>query len=297
MSSSQKRRELSLSPNLMNNPAEESTIFEAVPSWSPAGDGHKPRLKRTNSTSSLFVKSSIGTPDVDEIVVCMAKTLFWQIKQSELQLDTGFNEVFSAQDKHAPFPQLDSILLYLRTIWKSQNLSGECGVMATAYLDRLITITGIQIRPGNWRKVSLAAIMLSSKVWEDCAVWNEDFLGVLAGEFTIKDLNSFEYHMLQCLQFAVTLKSSVYTKYYFNLRSVCQNESQFAVKPLTEEEAQKLKIRSRKFETEMKAKSSSTSLSLPTAVAPRTSKERKQNMVKSESHVSYVKTSPPVILS
>lgn len=29
----------------------------------------------------------------------MAITVFWQIKQSELQLDTGFNEVFSIQNK------------------------------------------------------------------------------------------------------------------------------------------------------------------------------------------------------
>jgi hypothetical protein len=52
---------------------------------------------------------------------------------------------------------------FLKKVWKSQSLSAECGVMAMAYLDRLITLTGIQIRPGNWKKIVLGAVVLASK--------------------------------------------------------------------------------------------------------------------------------------
>jgi len=173
---------------------------------------------------------------------------------------------------------------FLKTIWKSQNLSGECGVMAMAYLDRLITLTGIQIRPGNWRKVVLGAVVLASKVWEDCAVWNEDFLGVMAGEFTIRDLNLMEHQFLSCLQFAVTLKSSVYAKYYFNLRSVCKDESQFAPKPLTEEDAKSLKIRSELRETEWRAKANFDP-------------KKPHPLMKAESYDTYHPASPPVVLN
>eukprot|EP01126_Amoeba_proteus_P032518 TRINITY_DN316_c0_g1_i1.p1 TRINITY_DN316_c0_g1~~TRINITY_DN316_c0_g1_i1.p1 ORF type:complete len:269 (+),score=68.86 TRINITY_DN316_c0_g1_i1:48-809(+) len=193
-------------PNLMNTPTHQTSIFAAAPAPRLSDSG---KLARSSSTSSLYVRNTIGKPDVNEIVECMAVTLFWQIKQSELQADTGFNEIFSVQIPNSPFPTIPIITDYLKKIYFRQSLSAESGVMAMAYLDRLITVTGIQIRPGNWRKVVLSAIMLASKVWEDCAVWNEDFLSVLEGEFSIKDLNQMEYQFLACLKFAVTLKSSV----------------------------------------------------------------------------------------
>lgn len=72
----------------------------------------------------------------------------------------------------------------------------------------------------------------SLQVWEDMAVWNVDFLDVFPN-LSLKDLNSLERAYLMALQFTVTLKSSVYAKYYFELRALSGGSAEsFPMKPL-----------------------------------------------------------------
>lgn len=50
----------------MNDPLQQTNIFGAVP-VSP-DPFVKPKVKRVNSTSTIYAKSTIGKPDVTEIV-------------------------------------------------------------------------------------------------------------------------------------------------------------------------------------------------------------------------------------
>jgi len=133
---------------------------------------------------------------------------------------------------------------FLYLIFKVENLSGECAVMSLAYIERLLTLTSITLHPTNWRRICLGAIVLASKVWEDMAVWNVDFLNVFP-KLKTEDLAKLEREYLTSLQFTVTLKSSVYAKYYFALRSVAEkSDKNFPLQPLTVQGAEKLEAKS-----------------------------------------------------
>lgn len=54
-----------------------------------------------------------------------------------------------------------------------------------------------------------------------------------------------ERHFLELLQFNINVPASVYAKYYFDLRSLADdNNLSFPLEPLSNERAQKLEVRS-----------------------------------------------------
>ena len=61
--------------------------------------------------------------------------------------------------------------------------------------------------------------------------------------------NELERHFLEMLQFNINIPSSVYAKYYFDLRTLAEaNDMNFPAEPLTKEKAAKLEAMSRNCE-------------------------------------------------
>jgi hypothetical protein len=85
--------------------------------------------------------------------------------------------------------------------------------------------------------------MLASKVWEDQAVWNVDFIELFP-TLTVKDLNKLEGALLNYLEFSVGIKASEYVKVYFDLRehSAMLIEERLS-RPMGEADLKKLEIR------------------------------------------------------
>ncbi len=81
----------------------------------------------------------------------------------------------------------------------------------------VLRLTCVPQHATNWRRLILSALILASKVWEDQAVWNVDFLSVFPN-VSVKDLNALERKFLEVLSYNVGMKASEYAKYYFDLR-------------------------------------------------------------------------------
>lgn len=175
----------------------------------------------------------------------------------------------------------DVIRSFITKVFKEAEVGEEVIVMASVYLSRLTTCSPVRLAPTNWRLLILCCFMLASKVWEEEAVWNEDFLSLFPA-IGVKRFAALELHMLNSMQFEVCVKvggvsspqffllffllpltkkkkiilhtkASTYTQAYFELTSLSTQKRDWKKKPLTMDEARDLEIRTLNLETKSKA--------------------------------------------
>jgi len=186
---------------------------------------------KRNSTSTLYIRGTVSNPDIVELLKCISLSIQKQVLPERLQDESDKMRIFdermfpiqeSLDIDIAVVPQEFDIFLFIGKAFDTENLAAESAILMRAYIDRLIEKSGLILYPWNWRRVVLSTLILASKVWEEEEVWNSDFKSILPC-VTARDLNILEKHILTLLQYNVTLKSSEYAKYYFEVRSLTNN--------------------------------------------------------------------------
>lgn len=71
--------------------------------------------------------------------------------------------------------------------------------------------------PSNWRPICLCSLMLAQKVWDDRYLSNSDFAFIYPF-FDCEELNRLELIFLELIQYNLTIKTSLYAKYYIEMR-------------------------------------------------------------------------------
>nr|XP_057916113.1 cyclin-Y isoform X4 [Doryrhamphus excisus] len=215
-----------------------------------------PLRRKYSSCSTIFLDdSTVSQPNLKYTIKCVALAIFYHIRNREVDgrmtLDIfdeklhplSKSEVPLDYDKHDP--EQKQIYRFVRTLFSAAQLTAECAIVTLVYLERLLTYGEIDICPANWKRIVLGAILLASKVWDDQAVWNVDYCQILK-DITVEDMNELERQFLELLQFNINVPSSVYAKYYFDLRSLAEaNNLSFPLEPLSRDKAQKLEAISR----------------------------------------------------
>jgi len=240
---------------------------------------------KSNSTSSIYIKDTLGAPNIEELIRCMGLALHYHIisghdSEHKTLFDIFNEEKYPLTKEHVDTenpPDVEDIIMFLSAIFKAERLGAECGILCLAYIERIIALTGLSLHASNWRRVTLSALILASKVWEDQAVWNVDFLSVFPC-VTVHDLAQLEKVILNLLQFNVSLKASLYAKYYFELRSFAEADSvQFSLEPLSRDAAERLERRSQ--ETEQKVRSQVEKYKIPRSNSETSLKPKSPRMV------------------
>lgn len=219
-------------------------------------------LKKSSSCSTIYLDdSTVSQPNLKNTVKCVSLAIYYHIKnrQCERRLDIFDERLHPLTRDPVPDeydqinPEHRQIYKFLRTLFNAAQLTAECAIITLVYLERLLTYAELDIAPGNWKRIVLGAILLASKVWDDQAVWNVDYCQILK-DITVEDMNELERQFLELLQFNINVPSSVYAKYYFDLRSLAEaNDLSFPTEPLSKDRAQRLEAMSRVMQDKVTA--------------------------------------------
>lgn len=220
-------------------------------------------LKKSSSCSTIYLDdSTVSQPNLKNTVKCVSLAIYYHIKnrQSDRRIDIFDEKLYPLTRDRVPEdyeihnPEHRQIYKFVRTLFNAAQLTAECAIITLVYLERLLTYAELDIGPYNWKRIVLGAILLASKVWDDQAVWNVDYCQILK-DITVEDMNELERQFLELLQFNINVPSSVYAKYYFDLRTLAeQNDLSFPSEPLSKERAQKLEAMSRVMQDRVTAR-------------------------------------------
>lgn len=220
-------------------------------------NGELRTVKKSSSCSTIYIDdSTVSQPNLKNTIKVVSLAIYYHIKN---RTTTTVLEIFDEKqhpltrdgvpsDYNRYNPEHKQIYKFIRTLFNAAQLTAECAIVTLVYIERLIKYAEVDIAPGSWKRITLAAILLASKVWDDQAVWNVDYCQILK-DLTVEDVNELEREFLHLLQFNTNVPQSVFVKYYFDLRTLAEaNEFSFPPEPLSKERALKLEAMSQHFE-------------------------------------------------
>ncbi|KAI3383639.1 hypothetical protein SNEBB_009228 [Seison nebaliae] len=221
----------------------------------------------SSSTSTIFVdENSVSLPNMRTLLICVSIAIQSHIEKDKLwkpsnllstTLMMNIDENYDIFDERIHplhvntscsnngkyyIPTGNTIYYFLVLLFENAQLTPECGIVTLVYLERLLLYTTVRLTQFNWRRILLASVLLASKVWEDQAVWNVDFCQIVRN-LTVPNMNEMERFYLEAIQFNIDVPSSVYAKYYFDLRHVAiLNSLCRPTYPLTNQRAIELEL-------------------------------------------------------
>lgn len=72
-------------------------------------------------------------------------------------------------------PSLEELYYYCKYVIISGRMEKEIPILCLIYLERFFTKTGILMNYGNWKRLTLIALILASKIWDDDSLENVHF--------------------------------------------------------------------------------------------------------------------------
>ena len=197
---------------------------------------------KSNSTSSIFLSSTINSPNIKAMIKAVATILQSQLME-DMQLgktvSSSSDLFFFSEEKYIEetpnsfdeqkielikkTPSNDEILDFIEALYNCAQFSPECCILCLIYINRIIALTGLSLQPTNWRPMILVSLMISQKVWDDKYLSNADFAYIYPF-FDSQQLNILEIKFLEMIQYNVFVKGSLYFKYYLELKTVYPEE-------------------------------------------------------------------------
>jgi len=125
-----------------------------------------------------------------------------------------------------------SVQNYCKNIVITTKMEKEVVIICLVYIERLIVRTNMYLSAINWKRITFAALILASKIWDDESFENNNFARAFP-QYTTKEINELEKVFLEFLDYNLMINASDYAKYYFILRTFAEkNKKSFPLKAL-----------------------------------------------------------------
>eukprot|EP00457_Paulinella_chromatophora_P014769 gb/GEZN01015249.1/.p1 GENE.gb/GEZN01015249.1/~~gb/GEZN01015249.1/.p1 ORF type:complete len:252 (+),score=37.42 gb/GEZN01015249.1/:26-781(+) len=187
------------------------------------------RLK-SNSTSSIWARGTLVVPKLSDVISSVSTMLHCQMMRDlsaspeKTKMLPFFQEDNFTGKSIREIPSVKEIYKFLQKIFEVGQFSPECCVISLIYVNRLVGLTGVPLTCGNWKPITVSALGLAQKVWDDTPLINADF-SVLYPALKPKDVNDLERKFLDLLEFKLSVSPSLYAQYFFELRSICEEHA------------------------------------------------------------------------
>lgn len=203
------------------------------------------RLFKSNSTSTILLKSTMSSPNVRLIIQAVATLLYSNINEDLLEgkeispsseLFFFSEEKYIAENPHAfeeeriellrKNPTQEEISGFIEAIFDLAQFSPECCVICLVYINRINALTEIPLLPTTWRPLVIISLLIAQKMFDDKYLSNADFQYIYPF-FDSSQFNVLEIKFLDLIQYNTHIKLSIYTKYYLELKSLCPEDAHF----------------------------------------------------------------------
>jgi hypothetical protein len=187
--------------------------------------------KKSNSTSTLYVDSTINQPIMSDVIRCVSLAIYYQIAAAQQNPAIPIlTHIFSTTDHplgRSPITDKISnrpldwtcVHTFVDGIFSSAQLTAEVAIVSLIYIERLVETTKKSLHPTNWQRIVLGAIMLASKVWDDQAVWNADFVNIFPNG-DVDDLYVCAERISQQQYLHITLPPSLIISVFYMTRII-----------------------------------------------------------------------------
>ena len=212
--------------------------------------------RRSSSSSSIFLDTTMSSPNVKNTIKAVAILLKTQLNEdctitktiskesdlyyfSEEKYIEDFPEYFDAKKKENihKTPTTEEITDFLEALYNCVQFSPECCIICLMYIYRIIALTGLSLQETNWRPLVFVSLMVCQKIWDDNSLPNGDF-SIIYPFFDKEQLNKLEIKFMEIIQYNIYVTLSSYMAFYLNLRDLVQN--QIELKPLSEYSLKKM---------------------------------------------------------
>jgi len=199
--------------------------------------------RKFSTTSSIYAETTMSYPDSRQQLLSIASLIQNKIRENALdcsaQSKAGFPEfdipVISSEIRSTTgyklcdendrelynlivnnlVPSLIEIFQFLEHVFRIYSPS--CNIISIVYINRIYVMHGLSFTNSNWKALWVSVVILSQKIWDDSSIKTCEFVKLLPS-MNRKLLRELELRVLHLLRYKVTVKPSIYAKYYFGLR-------------------------------------------------------------------------------